>query len=594
MSGDVVSLYRARTARETGTIYKDWGGKRSIALVYPNRYDLGMSNLGFQVVYGLLNKRSDVVAERVFLPDRQEMPLYVRSGRPLLSLESQSPLSRFDMVCFSISFENDYPHVLQILDLGRIPVLAAKRKAEDPFVMAGGVTTFLNPEPLADFMDFFLLGEAEANLDLFLNALFEIMDAGLERKEALYALGGRLDSLYAPALYEPGYQEGGSLRSLTPSGPDVPEKIRPARVLPAEYAREPAARSVVVTPDTEFKDRMLVELGRGCGRSCRFCAAGYVYRPPRTRGEDDLVKSVGEALDQCRHLGLVSAAVSDVPGLDKAVSLIMERGGDFSVSSLRADSITPGLLARLKEAGQRTIALAPEAGSERMRAVINKHLSREKIEEAVRMIAEAGDFSIRLYFLIGLPTEESRDVREIVDLTKRIRHHMIKFSRSRGTIGQIRISLNCFVPKPFTPFQWVPLEDTRSLKDKQKRIKKALAREGGIRVSTDLPKWAYLQTLLSMGDRRVGKILLKAHEEQGNWQRAFRSSEVNPDFFVYRPKGLEEVLPWDHIDHGIRKAHLVREYKMALKAEESACCLVGECFRCGVCVDPEGAEPGSR
>jgi radical SAM superfamily enzyme YgiQ (UPF0313 family) len=266
----------------------------------------------------------------------------------------------------------------------------------------------------------------------------------------------------------------------------------------------------------------------------------------------------------------------------------VEQGGRFSVSSLRADSLSPALLDHLKAAGQRTVAIAPEAGSERLRRVINKHLSRDQIMGAVRLMARTGPFSIRLYFLLGLPTETQEDVAAILDLVKGIKHHMVKESAPRGTMGQIRLSVNCFVPKPFTPFQWVPLEPITSLREKQKWLRKSLSKEGGVKMGVDVPRWAYVQALLSLGDRRVGSILLSAHRLKGNWSQALRSSAVNPDFFVYRTKDVDERLPWDFIDHGILKAHLAHEYGLALKGRESDVCRVGECVRCGVCLPAQG------
>jgi radical SAM superfamily enzyme YgiQ (UPF0313 family) len=312
-----------------------------------------------------------------------------------------------------------------------------------------------------------------------------------------------------------------------------------------------------------------------------------VYRPPRVQAEPKLLSAVTEAIEACGQVGLLSAAVTDIPGIDRIASAVIQRGCRFSVSSLRADSLTDALLACLGRAGQKTIAIAPEAGSERLRRAINKHLSRDQIMSAVRRIAKAGGFSIRLYFLVGLPTETDEDIEAIVELVKSIKHHMIKSSADRGSIGQIRLSVNCFVPKPFTPFQWFPMEGVLSLKRKQGRLRKALSKEGGVKVAFDVPKWAYVQALLAMGDRRAGDMLLKAHQHGGDWRRAFPHMETNPDFFVYRPKGLDETLPWDVIDHGISKGYLVKEYKLALKERESEICRPGECERCGVC---EGIE----
>ena len=577
-----MSREAAALAREQGAVQKDWGGRISVALAYPNLYRVGMSNLGFQVVYELLNKRQDVAAERFFLPDDLEhmSPVMVESGKGLLSMESLSPLHKFDLAAFSLSFENDYPNILKMLQLGKIPLLSEERNAFHPLVMAGGINTFLNPEPLALFFDFFLLGEAEEFLSSFMDLFRELKGSVAERGEILRLLAERTPSLYAPRFYHVEYDRDGLIRSRQATGPSMPEKILVGRSVQGPL---PLRRSAILTPDTEFSGKVLVELSRGCGRSCRFCAAGYVYRPPRFHDEGVLSAAIEETLGKGRPLGLISACVSDVPGIEDLTRLILEKGGRYSVSSLRADSLTPAMAAHLWKAGQRSIAIAPEAGSERLRRVINKHLTKEQIIDAVKMIAGAGDFGLRLYFLIGLPTETREDVEEIVSLVRAVKHNMVKESAARGRIRQIKLSVNCFVPKPFTPFQWFPMEEVSSLKEKQRRLKKALSREGGVKVSFDVPKWAYVQALLSLGDRRAGALLLGAHENRGDWKKAFRNSDLNPDFYVYRPKGLDEILPWDFIDHGIRKEHLIKEYKLALRAQESEICRPGECNACGVC-----------
>ena len=580
VSDKIVSLYRARLAREKGFIRKDWGGKISVALVYPNHYGIGMSNLGFQIVYQLLNAKENVVAERFFLPDDGEMSLYLESGKELLSMESQSPLPKFHLAAFSLSFENDYPNILRILELGRIPLLADERNNAEPVVMAGGITTIMNPEPLAPFFDLFLLGEAEASLEEFMGLFIDVVPTLKSKQEVLRTLAQNLPSLYVPSLYHIEHHPDGTIKSMEPADPRIPEKIKVARHLDADA---PPAISGIVTPDTEFADRVLIELGRGCGRSCRFCAAGYVYRPPRIRDETRLLPRVEEVMEEHVHVGLVSAAVSDTPGIGHITGQIVEKGGRFSVSSLRADSLTEALLDNLKSVGQRSLAIAPEAGSERLRRVVNKQLTQDQIISAVRLIARKGHFSLRLYFLIGLPTETHEDVTQILDLVKTIKHNLIKESRTRGKIGQIKLSVNCFIPKPFTPFQWFPMENVSTLKEKQKWLRKTMGKEGGVKVNFDVPKWAYIQTLLSMGDRRVGSLLLSAHKRNGDWAKTFRSSELNPDFFVHRNKELDEILPWDFIDHGIYKAYLMKEYKLALKEKESEICQVGACDRCGVC-----------
>jgi radical SAM superfamily enzyme YgiQ (UPF0313 family) len=354
---------KKRTAEftlEKGTIRKDWGGKISVALAYPNTFRVGMSNLGFQVVYALLNQRQDVVAERFFLPDDRRMSPAVETGKGFGSIESLSPLHRFDLVAFSLSFENDYPNILRILHLGKIPLLSEERSAFHPFIMAGGITTFLNPEPLAPFFDFFLLGEAERTLESFMDRFRDLKGSRIDRDELLKALVKGTVSLYVPRFYRCEYHEDGSLKTRHVVEASAPERISVSR---SDQRPFPMRRSTILAQNTEFADRVLVEIGRGCGRSCRFCAAGYVYRPPRFHEESVLTAVIEETLKTGESLGLVSACVSDVPGIENLTRLINERGGRFSVSSMRADSLTPDLVEHLWKAGQRSIAIAPEAGS---------------------------------------------------------------------------------------------------------------------------------------------------------------------------------------------------------------------------------------
>lgn len=575
------SLYEEQLGREQGTVRKDWGGKISIALVYPNFYNVAMSNLGFQAVYRQLNLREDTVAERVFLPNKKQESLFFKSSQGLLSTESLAPLRKFDLIAFSLSFEADYLHILTILDMGRIPLFSHQRASFLPLIIAGGVTTFLNPEPIAPFVDCFLLGEAETILDPFLDLFKEMKENKVDKSTALNTLASEAPSLYVPSLYAVTYTEDQKIRAIIPLKKNVPEKIRVAH---AHLEAIPVTTSAILSEKASFSNKMLVELGRGCGRSCRYCAAGYVYRPPRVHEKKKLLECIDKITASCNNLGLLSAAVSDTPGIEEIAQHIVRSRSCFSVSSLRADSLTETLLKQLKKAGQKSVAIAPEAGSERLRKVINKHLTEEAIIKSVEMITRIQAFSVRLYFLIGLPTEGPGDVDAIISLVQTLRKRIINASKERGRIGHIRLSVNCFIPKPFTPFQWHPMESVSALKAKQRRLKRDLEKMGGIRVSFDQPKKAYIQTLLSQGDRRVAKILYEVFQCGGNWIKTLKQIDFNPDFFVYRAKGFDEILPWDIVEHGIFKAHLVREYKLALKGEESEICPLEDCIRCGVCV----------
>jgi radical SAM superfamily enzyme YgiQ (UPF0313 family) len=579
----ITTLYRSRLAKERGTIKKEWGSRISVALVYPNYYQVGMSNLGFQAVHGLLNDHPSVVSERVFLPEEDELSIYKRRDHPLLSLESQTPLTEFDLIAFSLSFENDYPNVLTILELGKVPLLSSERDENYPLVGAGGVATFMNPEPLARFMDFFLLGEAEVLLKGFLEHLLALHSSRETKEGILRVLAQEIEGLYCPSLYRVTYKEDGTIGSFEPVLPSVPHKVKVAKG--TTTAGSPCV-SRIITPSTEFADTTLIELSRGCGMGCRFCAAGYVYRPPRIAEQAEVKASLDEVLSRNRRVGLISSSVSDVPNIEALTSYILSRDGEFSVSSLRASSLTRAFIEDLQETGQKTLTMAIETGSERLRKVINKKLTRQEILEAISLIARTGFFHLKLYFMIGLPTETRDDVKDIIGLIKSVRHHLIKESKGRKRIGRLRLNVNCFVPKAFTPFQWSPMDMVDSLKEKQRLLKRALSGEGGVRISFDVPKWAYLQTLFAMGDRRVGRMLLSTHLNGGNWKQTFRSSEMNPDFFTYRTKDLNERLPWDFIDHHMDKSYLQEEYRRALAAIESPACDTEHCTRCGVCPVP--------
>ncbi|MGQ9919803.1 MAG: radical SAM protein, partial [Desulfobacca sp.] len=327
-----------------------------------------------------------------------------------------------------------------------------------------------------------------------------------------------------------------------------------------------------------------VEINRGCGRGCRFCAAGFVYRPPRYRSLAGLEPVWQAGLASGAKIGLVGTAVTDHPEIKEILRRLTAAGAPVGLSSLRADCADAELFALLKKGGVKSVALAPEAGSDRLRRVINKNLTVADLEQAVVALQDAGLSHLRLYFLVGLPTETQRDVEEIAKLTKHLQHCAIKAAAGRPHLRSITLSLNSFVPKPFTPFQWAPFAGVAELKARLKRVKRALQGEPRLRVHADLPKWAYYQALLSRGDRRVADLLLRAQQANGDWALACRHSPVNPDFFVMRPRPREELFPWDFIDHGVSKDYLWEEYQKALAGQQTPPCPPHGCRRCGVCL----------
>ncbi|MCG6981338.1 MAG: radical SAM protein [Deltaproteobacteria bacterium] len=560
---------------ETGTVIKDWGGKIPVGLIYPNRYFLGMSNLGFQTVYHRLNQLTNVVCERFFLPESEDMAA-ASSGPGPLSLESQRPMADFSIVAFSLAFENDYTNLVHLLQLGKLSLYSSRRRQYEPLVAAGGVATFLNPEPIAPFIDVFLLGEAENLLEEFIDVWQEARDNDLSREEQLAHLARRVSSAYVPSLFRAEHDADGRLTSFEPLV-DIPKKIS-ARPAPIESG-DPIT-SVITTPHTEFPDMVLVEIGRGCGRGCRFCAAGFVYRPVRHRQSDKVVQA---ALRKKGKIGLLSSAVSDHPDIDAICLQLTKVGKSLSVSSLRADSITSTMVDALRQSGLQTVTIAPEAGSERLRQVINKNLTEEQILNAVTLVVSAGIPNLRLYFMIGLPTETEEDVAAIITLVKKIKHEQLTIARGQKRLGTITLSVSSFVPKPFTPFQWVPFCDLSVLKQRIKKLKGGLGRVANVKVHADVPRWAYLQALLARGDRKLASLLETVFQKDGNWTQAIKAVNVNPEFYVYRERDRDELFPWDFIDHGVSKDYLWKEYQAALAGESTQPCDPDNCVACGVC-----------
>ncbi len=564
----------ALLSRERGTVYKARGAAVNVALAYPNTYHVGMSNLGVHQIYRILNSRPDTACERVFLPDPGDRESFEAGGTKLFGMESRRPVRDFDILAFSVSFEQDYLNILDMLRLAGIPAMRDERGEEFPLVVLGGICSFFNPEPLADFFDAIIVGEGEDVAGELIDCYKAHAAAG---RVELLRRAAAIPGVYIPGFYDVHYRSDGSIAGralLDRSARDVIVK----RIV-QDFNRRPAS-TAILTPDTEFSDRYLAEITRGCGRHCRFCMAGYIYLPPRHLDIGAAKEQAAKADASCNRIGLVGAALSDYPDIARLCEAIE---GEVSVSSLRADSVSETLISRLARSGHKTIAVAPEAGSERLRKVINKGVTEEDILRAADMIFGQGIPNLKLYFIVGLPTETEQDVEEILALARKVHEIQLRHARPAGRIGRITLSVNSFVPKPFTPFQWEPMEAVAHLNRKQRMLEKSVAKIGNMNMIHDLPKWEYIQALLSRGDRRLGPLILAAHRNGGDWKAAARELGMNTDFYVARRRVFDEVLPWDFIDIGVRKDYLMKEYDRALQGKFTPPCRVGSCRTCGVC-----------
>lgn len=546
---------------------------QKVAIVYPNTYFVGMSNLGLHIIYEEINLRNDSVCERIFLPEKKELEAYDKTKTPLMSVETQRPMHQFDVVAFDVTFEMDYFHIPLMLRHGRVPIMGKDRTEFDPIVIAGGPCATFNPEPFADFIDAFIIGEGEGIVSRVLDIIRDGKMEGLDRHAILRQLAD-ISGVYVPSLYVPIYSEDGEFK-----GYDIAEGV-PKTIKRHFEMLTSGGETVVATNYTEFGAMYIIEVARGCGRHCRFCMAGYCFRVPRVRPLDILKEGVERAEKLGKKVGLMGAAISDYPEVDELVNYIRSKDMRYSCASLRADSLTQAVVDGLADSGQKTITIAPETGSERLRRVINKGISEEHLQNAATLSAKSGIQHMRLYIMIGLPTETDEDIEAIVGLAERTQAHMEKV----GCKGRLTLSINPFIPKPFTPFQWMAMDNQKVVEKKLQYIKKALQKNRRIEVLVESPKEAYIQGVLARGDRRLGAVIAACAADRGSksFKSEMKAAGMDMDNMNYRERSFDEFLPWSHLDMGMQEGYLEMEWQRSLDEAYTPPCAKG-CKRCGVC-----------
>ena len=562
-------LYKDEDSRVTVNPH----ARQKVAIVYPNTYFVGMSNLGLHIIYEEINLRNDSVCERIFLPEKKELEAYDKTKTPLMSVETQRPMHQFDVVAFDVTFEMDYFHIPLMLRHGRVPIMGKDRTEFDPIVIAGGPCATFNPEPFADFIDAFIIGEGEGIVSRVLDIIRDGKMEGLDRHAILRQLAN-ISGVYVPSLYVPIYSDDGEFK-----GYHIVEGA-PTTIKRHFEMLTSGGETVVATNYTEFGAMYIIEVARGCGRHCRFCMAGYCFRVPRVRPLEILKEGVDRAEKLGKKVGLMGAAISDYPEVDELVTYIRSKDMRYSCASLRADSLTQAVVDGLADSGQKTITIAPETGSERLRRVINKGISEEHLQNAATLSAKSGIQHMRLYIMIGLPTETDEDIEAIVGLAERTQAHMAEV----GCKGRLTLSINPFIPKPFTPFQWMAMDHQKTVEKKLQYIKKALQKNRRIEVLVESPKEAYIQGVLARGDRRLGAVLAACAADRGSksFKAEMKAAGLDMDEMNYRERSFDEFLPWSHLDMGMDDGYLEMEWKRSVDEAYTPPCVQG-CKRCGVC-----------
>ncbi len=579
------------TGGEWNSVVKDWEQVEvKIALAYPETYEVGMSNLGLMILYDIVNRQESLLAERVYAPWIDMEAAMRRAGVPLFSLESRRPLRDFDIIGFSLPYELNYTNVLNMLDLAGLPLLASERDRGHPLIIGGGSMTY-NAEPLADFFDLFVIGEGEEVLLELVAAYGEAMVKRPGTKDEFLRRAARIEGIYVPHFYEVTYRGDGTVAEVRPTVPEAPHKVV-KRIVPT---LPPPPINLIVPYINVVHDRAMIEIQRGCTQGCRYCQAGMIYRPLRERPLDEVLAESDAILKSTGYeeIALVSLSSADYSQIEALVRELISRYRtpplSVSLPSLRLDSFSVTLAEMIQQRRKTGLTFAPEAGTQRLRDVINKKLTDEDLLRTAEAAYGSGWRRIKLYFMIGLPTETMEDVAAIVDLVREVR---AIGRRLQGHRARVNVSVATFIPKPHTPFQWVPLLDEARLQERLGRLREGL-RGGGLHFSWHDPQTSFLEAVLARGDRRLGPVILRAWElgarfdawsesfDAGRWRQAFAEVGLDPDFYAYRLRPFHEALPWGHIEVGVRPEFLWTEYERSLRGHLSVDCRE-RCLYCGM------------